>query len=75
MGKGNPSARFVGSDGREYVSVHTGTHRAFAEACLAEMSKDGRDRRWMLKHGAITVPVEVLDAARARLEPEEPPPD
>lgn len=62
-------SRFVGIDGREYVSIQTSKHRAFAAACLAELSRnDGRDRKWMLQHSAVTVPVEILDVARSRLE-------
>lgn len=63
------SQRFQGEDGKEYVSILTRKHRAFAAACLELMTEaDGRERRWMLQHSAVTVPVELLGKARARLE-------
>ncbi|WP_147276013.1 hypothetical protein [Pelagibacterium lacus] len=64
------SERFIASDGQSYVSINTSKSRAFAAACLAEWSSrvDGEDRRWMLQHKWVTVPVDVLPAARERLD-------
>lgn len=61
------SASFVGADGVEYVSIPVAKSGSFAADVIAEWSaRDGRDRRWMLRHSAITVPAEILDTARIR---------
>lgn len=62
----------IGTDGRRYVSVTVVTNRAFAAACLDELKAlDGKDRRWMMQHKAITVPADLLPSIRARLTKDE----
>ena len=72
-GKNNgDSQACIGNDGRRYVSVTVVTNRAFAWACLDELTAhDGKDRRWMMQHKAITVPADLLPSIRARLEKDE----
>lgn len=62
--------RFLGPDGREWVSILVANNRPFAVACLAAWSEleEGRGSAWLLQAKAITVPAEVLPWARARLE-------
>lgn len=53
----------------EMVSVVVARSKAFAEMVLAVMrERDGKDRRYLLNAKAITVPREVIEIARQRLE-------
>lgn len=68
MGAGK---RFVAEDGRCFVPVVITDARAFARACLEVWAEgEGKDRRarmWMIEAKAISVPIEYIEPARARM--------
>ncbi|SFZ82401.1 hypothetical protein SAMN02983003_1057 [Devosia enhydra] len=63
--------RFVAEDGRCFVPVVITEARAFARACLEVWAEgEGKDRRarmWMMDFKALSVPLQYIEPARARM--------
>jgi hypothetical protein len=69
--------RFIGPDGREYVSIVVGRSRPFAAAVIRAWGRvDGADHWPVLAYKAFSVPAEIFDGpivsqARAEVEASE----
>lgn len=65
--------RFKDEAGREFVSIDLTKHRSFGRACLdVWATREGRQLHHLLRTSkSISVPADLLDEARAKLQPNE----